>query len=465
MVKVLFIYTLMIFYCLSSYSQGFKVKEFKQNLNDGSAFHAPLDSLGFACGLVKIRTDNPDLQFKGDIVGDIENKMNEYWVYVPQRCQQLKINHPNFLPLIVLFSDYGIEVFSKATYILTLDEIKYKKDKTEVTIVVKPTDANLYIDGIAIDNLNGNGFYQMYLPKGEHICKLSKTGYRPNVQVVQTGKTIQNISVELESVMAEFEVNSKTATADIYIDNQLKGNGSWKGDLLAGEHIIEARQKNYESQTVKITLEEKETKTLFIPELKRSKGKLKIATNIPKLPVLLDGVNAGISPCEVVTETGEHYVSCNAFGCLPYRSNVVVNSGTNSTININLQFDSQSGFADYYPKAYKGDLQSMILLAANKMLKSFVSGAENVEEAVFWRERIEEIDSKYYSSDGEAVFGEEWLWTYEALGDEYKEKGEIDKAVHCYQKCLSLNVVFDEYTEPETKEYKERITKKIEILK
>ena len=62
--------------CLLSFSQGLKVKEFKQNLNDGSAFHAPMDAEEHPCGLIKVRTDNPDLEFVGDVVGKVENKMN-----------------------------------------------------------------------------------------------------------------------------------------------------------------------------------------------------------------------------------------------------------------------------------------------------------------------------------------------------------------------------------------------------
>ena len=69
---------------LTCFCQGFKVKEFKQNINDGSAFHAPLDSLGNPCGLIKVRTDNPDLHFCGSIVGEVENKRNEY---VEKNCE------------------------------------------------------------------------------------------------------------------------------------------------------------------------------------------------------------------------------------------------------------------------------------------------------------------------------------------------------------------------------------------
>ena len=138
-------------FCQFSFSQGFKVKEFKQNLNDGSAFHAPMDAEGHPCGLIKVRTNNPDLQFKGDIVGNVENKMNEYWVYVPQSSRQIKVNHPNFMPFVVSFSDYGIDISPKATYILTLEETKYKKEKTRLTIIVKPENADLYINNVYVE--------------------------------------------------------------------------------------------------------------------------------------------------------------------------------------------------------------------------------------------------------------------------------------------------------------------------
>ena len=49
-----------ILWSLTSFSQGFKVKEFKQNMNDGSAFHAPMDADGRPCGLIKVRTDNAE---------------------------------------------------------------------------------------------------------------------------------------------------------------------------------------------------------------------------------------------------------------------------------------------------------------------------------------------------------------------------------------------------------------------
>lgn len=120
----------LIAYSSNSFSQGFKVKEFKLNISDGSAYHAPMDGNGHPCGLIKVRTDDEELKFKGDIVGEVENKTNEYWVFMAQGSKTLNILHPNFLPMTVDFTSFGIdEVASKATYILTLSEQKFKKRK------------------------------------------------------------------------------------------------------------------------------------------------------------------------------------------------------------------------------------------------------------------------------------------------------------------------------------------------
>ena len=469
MTKRIALYIIMAFYSLYSFSQGFYVKEFKQNINDGSAFHAPLDSLGTACGLIKVRTDNPNLQFSGSIIGVVENKLNEYYVYMTRGSKQLKVIHANFMPLVVDFNSYGIdEIVSKATYILILRESKFNKEKCCLTLSLKPENAQLFIDDITIDNHSGNGFYQLYLPKGEHVYRIAHAGYRPIIQTITSGKGSLDLSVELESVMANLQIKCNTETAEILVDGELKGNGYWSGDVLPGSHKIEARQSNFISQIQQISLEEKENRMVSIPELKRSKGRLKIDTNLPNLRVMLDGEFVGTSPCEVETETGEHYVSCNAFGCLPYRSSINVSSERVTNSIISLEFDGNNPFAEYYPKAYLGDIEAMSVLAANRMLKNWHSGAENKEEAVYWRERIEEIEPHYFSSPSELEFAEEWLWTYESLAEEYEEKGDYPKAIHCYRKFLYIFSnewspdEYSEYKNPQS--YKKEISDKINNL-
>ena len=462
-----FFFLSIFLYALSISSQGFQVKEFKQNINDGSAFHAPLDSTGSQCGLIKVRTDNPDLRFSGSIVGKVENKLNEYWAYLTSGSKQMIIMHPNYLPLNVDFIHYGIEkIDSKATYVLVLRETNFKKEKCGLTLTVKPNNAKVIINDNEIDNLSGDGLYHLYLPKGNHICRIIHSGYRPQIYTISSGKDSQNLNIVLESVMANLQINCKTETAEIIVDGESKGNGSWNGELLPSSHHIEARQNNFESQILDILLDEKESRTISIPELKRLKGKLKIVTIPTRIPVMLDGELVGISPCEVETETGEHYVSCNAFGCLPYRSNININSDAMDITNIVLKYDNET-FIEY-PKAYQGNIDAMSKLANNRMCMPVPNGVENVEEAVFWRERIEEIDKQYYSKNPEEIEVSLWIMTYEHLADKYEKKGDVSKAISCYKKILTIMATdwkpdpYREYGQEEN--YKNKIENKIKKL-
>lgn len=458
----LFTILALVMLCQNAFSQGFKVKDFKQNINDGSAFHAPLDSEGHPCGLIKVRTDDAGLRFSGNIVGEVENKTNEYWVYIAQGSKQLNILHPNFLPMSLDFDAYGIrEVSSKATYILTLTEQKYNKEKSGLVAIVKPETAMLYIDDVYVENISGNGLYQLYLPKGDHVCRIEQKGYRPNVQVVTTGKTIQNLNVELESVMAELEVKCKTGTAEIYIDGERKGNGSWKGSIFAGEHQIEARQQNYESNIQTISIAEKETRTFVIPELKRSMGKLLIETIPNNLPVNVDGKKVGMSPCTIDIETGNHYVSCMSYGLISARYDVQINEGEMSTVNLHMKYSTERDWlVDTYKRAYNGNDAAISELAETYVGWGYRENNKYYEEAVYWLEKYSQPDEfleyecwieaynyvgnpekaleLYYSIKEKTekrggVFLSELYMKY--IGDAFLKKKEIDKAIECFEKA------------------------------
>ena len=462
-------FILLVTWTFSAFSQGFKVKEFCQNMSDGSAFHAPLDVEGHPCGLVKVRSDNAELSFGGNIVGKIENKTNEYWVFMAQGSKQLQIKHPNFMPLSVFFQEYGIEeVSSKATYILTLNEIKYKPEKTGLTITLRPESASLFIDDVLVDNLSGNGLYQLYLPKGDHVCRFEQKGYRPNVQAITTGKGEQNLNIELESLMAELEVKCKTGTAEIFIDGERKGNGSWKGMVFAGDHQIEARQQNFQSSSQTISIAEKESRSFVIPELKRFMGKVKIVTNPSGMPIIVDGKDVGLSPCTIEVESGQHYVSCKSYGVVPTRSDVEISGGKTNEVKLEIQYTGE-WLEEYYERAYNGNKEDMLFLASQACRTG------NYQEAVFWINRHpqgetivknwhkygEQLDiNAYWQCDWILVYSEIGkpekaleiypLWkSYEEsrgnlflddlemmyIGDGFYKKKEIDKAIQCYEKA------------------------------
>ena len=362
-------FTLLYVFLLASLvvnGQGIVVKSMGQNINDLSASTNPrMDENGNPCGLVKVKSLSSDLRFKGQVVGEVENKVNEYWVYMAQGSKELRIIHPNFFPVDIDFSTYGIGgVDSKSTYVLSLTEKKYDAGKTSLKVIVKPATALLKVDGILIDGNESDGYYQLYLPKGPHTCKVEQIGYRPYAEVVTTGKEPQSITVDLESIMSELEIISKTATAQIYLDGELKGNGQWKGAILPGEHSVEVRQDNFKTEKRNIMLEEKENKAITIPELSRLKQTVRITTHPKRVPITVDGQKM-FSPVELQLETGMHYVSIKIEGYEPYRKEFELTEQNNQNITIQLQPEKRRKWEseDYYRelleeynKAYEGDV-------------------------------------------------------------------------------------------------------------
>ncbi len=69
------------------------------------------------CALVKVLLPFEQVTFSGNIIGEPIFKTNEYWVYIPQGTEELRIDYPDFKSLNVNFKEAGIDkVIGKNTY-------------------------------------------------------------------------------------------------------------------------------------------------------------------------------------------------------------------------------------------------------------------------------------------------------------------------------------------------------------
>jgi hypothetical protein len=143
-----------------------------------------LDTQGTPCALVKVQMAVQGADFSGAIVGAVENKMNEYWVYMPMDSYKLSVKTPDFLPLEInfrdLMDDRHFSVKSLATYklVIVIPEQKATTAENEPPSTSGMENNHEWIDlGLSVlwatmnIGANTSGDYGDYYAWGEKITK------------------------------------------------------------------------------------------------------------------------------------------------------------------------------------------------------------------------------------------------------------------------------------------------------
>ena len=163
----------------SAFAQELTVKSFKLAGSDLTAQTQPRKDLNDRnCALIKVGIGLQGVQFEGGIMGNVENKTGEYWVYMPQGNRQLKVKHTNYAPVMVTFADYGVEKLeSNRTYelIITASGGTQVAQKQRLTIRYSPSSATVLVDNKMVKGTNGVA--RTTLPVGQHSFVVACDGY------------------------------------------------------------------------------------------------------------------------------------------------------------------------------------------------------------------------------------------------------------------------------------------------
>ncbi|MBO4464647.1 MAG: PEGA domain-containing protein [Prevotella sp.] len=233
-------------------------------------------------------------------MGDVQFTGNEYLVYLPNGTKRLGIKHPDYLPTTIVFADYGTKtVASGTTYQL---KVKANKKRAKVdnskkgmaVFNIKPSNAMLLIDGQIADG--SGGVYTLQLPCGTHYYTVKIKDFSLNNQIVHIDKDAKTINVDLTEFFAKVDVSCKTADAEITVNGEQKGIGSWSSMVAPGSYTIEASKDGCHSQTRFIQLRDNETARVDFTTLKTITGSLRVDYEPAGADVLLNGKKVGVSP-------------------------------------------------------------------------------------------------------------------------------------------------------------------------
>lgn len=136
------------------------------------------------------------------------------------------------------------------------------------------------------------------LSVGEYTISLSRDWYETTAMrvSVEAGKAIP-VTINMNPTFAEIDISTEPP-AEIYINNERKGNGSWKGRLNPAVYTFEARLDKHTTATEKQTVVM--GKPLII-SLKPSPkvGSLKIISTPLDAEITLNGKSYGITPITI----------------------------------------------------------------------------------------------------------------------------------------------------------------------
>ncbi len=200
-----------------------------------------------------------------------------------------------------------------------------------------PTGAEVYID----DDYQPAGitpFTTRRLAEGSHRLQFRLSTYKTlttEVSVPGDGST-QPFMAILQPNFAQISITVPDG-ADIYINDQHKGTGSWQGNLTPGLYTIEARKESHypSSQNITVVAGEGKTYTLATPTPRY--GTLEINSTPTDATVSIDGREIGTTP-DIFSQVliGTHTLRLIKEGYTPLTQQITIEEGKAQVLSLSL---------------------------------------------------------------------------------------------------------------------------------
>lgn len=324
-----------------AYADEFVVRSFTLAETDVSALrYQRLDANDEVCALIKVRTDLRGLAFDAgkNLVGDIELKSGEYWLYVSPDEKRITIYKDGFMTKHYLLP---VAIESSKVYVL---EVTSKQQATAATgsliLLTDPPGAVVKIRELSGMTLTTPDTLLDYpaFPYSVTITKFRHTTI-DTILTVHPGEMISH-HITMTPGWGDVIIKVGPTDAEVFIDNEYSGIGdqNFMGDakgIDVGQHIISIRRDNYyvQEQTVEVLSGEL---TNLDYKLKPMLGVLKVET--PQGATLhIDGNAIGTTPHTDTLLSGSYQIMLSAEGYLEVSKTITITENNITYVNEELQ--------------------------------------------------------------------------------------------------------------------------------
>lgn len=249
--------------CMNLDAQELSVKSFEERSKDLSASTYPRKDLnGTPCALVKVQLASSGAQFEGNVIGNVEYKTSEYWVYMPEGSKRLKVKLEGYLPLDVEFGSHGPgSLQSKTTYVLTITGVvngsnQPRQVRTQTGWIIidsDPSGAAVYINDEFVGNTPLDSYKQAY---GTYTYRVEKPNYHSATGVILLSAAKLEKKVTLLPAFGSIQITGGVNGATVLLDGKPTDRTTpcTLTEVPSGEHTVTLQASKYAPRQVSVTV-------------------------------------------------------------------------------------------------------------------------------------------------------------------------------------------------------------------
>lgn len=237
-----------------------------------------------------------------------------------------KVSHP-------LYTDYtGSVVVGESTRDVV---VNMKPSYSYLSVSSNPSGATLFVNGErkGVTPCKVDDRY----PKGSVNISLQMNDYyalSQSVSVVGDGGT-QMVNLTLKPQFATVTLTCKDPKAEIWVDDEKKGVGSWTGRVstLSQQHLVTVKREGYQSQEVALNVSDGAMVTQEIVAPIPLYGVLNVESAPDLAIVKVDGKNVGTTPLLTKLIAGKHKIEIVKEGYKTHIQDIVIEHNKELSLN------------------------------------------------------------------------------------------------------------------------------------
>ena len=352
--KTLATWLLLLAGAVSSFGQlKFHVAEFAADPFDLTARndqYKKVDGSGSLYAIIKVSGEEGDnlreYQFN---FGNMNHEVTEHdgllWIYVQKNAKRVTIRRSGYAPL--LNYDLQTTVEEGKTYRMKLSAQGPVVYMQMLMFQVQPADAraSVIIKGSAPDAVeqmlgttDASGAIARNMPYDTYTYRIFSENYYPTEGRFTLGDKSQTHreQVTLRPRFAQITL-SVDGGAEIWVNGEKKGTGTWTGSLNAGAYSVECRQASHRSSQQTVTVEEGRDRTVYLTAPSPIVGTLSLLSTPLGATIKVDGKDCGTTPRNIDDLLiGQHTVTLSFKGYDERRATVEIKEQQTADLNLTL---------------------------------------------------------------------------------------------------------------------------------